>query len=413
LFEGRTIGPEPEERMKPGYRRALRIGLYLALLVVVAVVVAYYGRNFTGMGPAPTRSAFAGRLPGTPDGDMRRFRFFYATNRDTKDPETFNGQGSKIGSDISTGNFEVRISPYLPVEPRVWFDTKNMQWAGQTELPAEEYLSRLREAVQASPHKSLLVIVWGYRDWFRSAALKTAYTAYALDINTPVLLFDWPGNQGDGPRGYRAAREASEQSAPDLGRVLAQLLRESGAEKIWLMGSSLGCQTIADAFTWLESHPDQMPAGAKIDHVVLSAPDVSAQCFDDKFAARIQARARHLTAYVSSNDRALLMSHWLNGGRRLGRTAEVSVPPEERRSEYEFEEASELLDLQAKGAKEIAVVDATPINRTRNLHHFFTDSSEFFDDLYRHLLEPENVISRRLHSVRTGQGTNYWILWGD
>jgi esterase/lipase superfamily enzyme len=399
--------------MKPVFRRLLLLGMYAGLLIVVAVVAAYYGRNFTGMGPAPTRSAFSGRLPSVPDGDMRRVQCFYATNRATDDPETFDGRGSKLGSAISTGTFDVRISPYLPIQPRVWFDTKHMQWAGQKELSQDEYLSGLRAAVQASPQKSLLVVVWGFRDWFRSAALKTAFTAYALDINTPVLMFDWPGNQGDGARGYRAAREASAQSAPDLARVLAQVLRDTGAEKVWLMGSSLGCQTICDAFAWLEAHPESVPAGAKVDHVVLSAPDVAANCFDDKFAARIKALARHLTAYVSSNDRALLMSHWLNGERRLGRTAEISVPPEDRTSQYEFEEALELLDLQAKGAKEIAVVDATPINRTRNLHHFFTDSSEFFDDLYRHLLEPDNMVSRRLHPVRAGQGTNYWILWND
>src|SRR5262249_25130576 len=146
-----------------------------------------------------------------------------------------------------------------------------------------------------------------------------------------------------------------------------------------------------------------------IDHVVLSAPDVSAQAFDDKFAGRIQALSRHLTAYVSSNDRALLMSHWLNSGRRLGRLAEVSTPPEERTDPYELEEAMELLDLKAKGLKNVDIVDATPINRTRNLHHFFTDSPEFFDDLYRHLLQPEDMVSRRLHVVRTDRGMSYWI----
>ena len=50
---------------------------------------------------------------------------------------------------------------------------------------------------------------------------------------------------------------------------------------------------------------------------------------------------------------------------------------------------------------------------TRNLHHFFTDSAEFFDDFYRHLLEPDNTVSRRLHVVRTAQGVDYWILWSD
>jgi hypothetical protein len=59
------------------------------------------------------------------------------------------------------------------------------------------------------------------------------------------------------------------------------------------------------------------------------------------------------------------------------------------------------------------MVDATPINRTRNLHHFFTDSSEFFDDLYRQLLKPDDMVNRRLHVVRGEEGRTYWILWND
>jgi esterase/lipase superfamily enzyme len=234
-----------------------------------------------------------------------------------------------------------------------------------------------------------------------------------LDINTPVLLFDWPGNQGDGPTGYLAARPVASQSAPDLGRVLAKVVRETRTEKLWLMGSSLGCQTICDAFAWLEKKPELFKGLPRIDHVILSAPDVSADAFDDKFASRIKALSNHLTVYVSSNDRALLMSNWLNRARRLGRLDEVSVMPESRTDQYEFEEAAELLDLQARGLRNICLVDATPINRTRNLHHFFTDSSEFFDDLHRQLLQPDNMLSRRLHTVRTEEGQTWYILWSN
>jgi esterase/lipase superfamily enzyme len=399
--------------MKIVYRRLVFAASYLASLVVVAVIALYVGRNFMGTGPIPTRSAFAGRLPGTPDGDRRRFQLFYATNRDTNDPATFQGQGSKLGSEISAGTFDVRISPHMPIVPRVWFDTNYLEWADRAELSQDESLAQLRAAVKASPHKSVLVIVWGFRDWFQSAALKTAFTAYVLDINTPVLLVDWPGNQGDGRSGYMASRQASDESAPYLARVLARVVRETGSEKVWLMGSSLGCQTICDAFVWLEKKPDLFKGLPKIDHVVLSAPDVAADAFDDKFASRIKALANHLTVYVSSNDRALLMSHWMNGSRRLGRLEQVSAPPEERQSEYEFEEAAELLDLQAKGLRDICVVDATPINRTRNLHHFFTDSPEFFDDLYRQLLQPDNMIARRFHVVQAEDRRTYWILWSD
>src|SRR5262245_483336 len=394
----------------------LLVGVYVVSLVAVAVVAWYIGRNLTGIGPVPTRSAFAGRLPGTPDGTMRRFQFFYATNRDTNDDATFDGQGTqgnRLSATIATGTFDVRISPYTPIQPWVWFDTKNMQWADRQTLAKDDALARLRVAVQASPQKSLLLIVWGYRDWFRSAALKTAYTAYVLDIDTPVLLFDWPGNQGDGGSGYRHAQEIPAKSAPDLARVLARALRDTGAEHLWLMGSSLGSETICDALAWLVTQPDLLDGKPKIDHVVLSAPDVSAQAFDDKFSALIRALARHLTVYVSSNDRALLMSDWLNRGRRLGSNAEITVPAGTRTAQYQFQEALELLDLRARGLGNLAVVDATPINRTRNLHHFFTDSPEFFDDLYRHLLEPDNTVSRRLHAVRTAQGVDYWILWSD
>lgn len=399
--------------MKMVYRRLLVAGFYVASLVAVAIVSVFIGRNFTGSGPVPSRIAFAGRLPSTLDGDRRRCQFYYVTNRDANDAATFGGRGNKLGNEISAGTFDVLISPQTPIVPWVWLDTEYMEWGGRESLTQDAMLSRLRAAVEASPNKSVLVIVWGFRDWFQSAAMKTAYTAYVLDINTPVLLFDWPGNQGEGKSGYRASVEVATKSAPHLGRVLAEVSRETGAEKIWLMGSSLGCQTICDAFAWLETQPQLFEGLPKLDHVVLSAPDVCADAFDDKFAERIKMLSQYLTVYVSSNDRALLMSHWIHGGRRLGRLAEISTPPDERVGAYQFEEAVELLDLQAKGLSNLRVVDATPVNRTRNLHHFFTDSPEFFDDLYRKLLQPENTVSRRLHTVRPGEDRTYWILWND
>lgn len=365
------------------------------------------------MGPAPTRSAFLGRLPGTVEGNQRRYQFFYVTNR-ANTSETFDGYGNVRGKSLSSGTFDALISPYTPIQPLIWFDTSYMELAGRKELLQKPFQSQLRQAVQLSPQKSLLVIVWGFRDWFRSAALKTAYTAYALDINTPVVLFDWPGNQGEGRRGYVASQLMATQSAPDLGRFLADIIRTTGAENVWVMGSSLGCQTICDSFAWLSTQPDIIEGKPKFAHIVLSAPDVSAQAFNDKFAQRIKALSQHLTAFVSSNDRALLMSHWINGARRLGRTAEVTVPPEQRVGQYEFEEAMELLELQAKGAKNMSIVDATPINILRNRHHFFTDSPEFFDDLYLRLLQPNDIVSRRLHTVQVNPtGAIYWILWDN
>ena len=89
--------------MKIRYRRLLLVGCYVALLAVVAVIAGYVGRNFTGAGPTPTRAAFAGRFPSTPEGDWRRCQLFYATNRAVDDEATFGGQGSKLGTQVSMG----------------------------------------------------------------------------------------------------------------------------------------------------------------------------------------------------------------------------------------------------------------------------------------------------------------------
>jgi esterase/lipase superfamily enzyme len=376
--------------------------VWLLLLVILALSLEIFRREFTGLGQTPDRGSFSGRLPFTVEGDFRRFQFFYSTNRE-KGEESFQGRGNQLSPLISNGVFDVLIQPGLTIRPFEWFETDRMRIDGITGLNEKEFYPRLKDAVSSSPNKSLLVVVWGFRDWFQSAALKTAYTGYILDINTPVVLFDWPGNQGEGARGYFAARSAAAATSLQLGRWLNELKERSGAEKIWVMGSSLGCQVITDALVWINDHH---PA-YKLSHVILSAPDISNETFNNKLKESIPNTSEHLTTYVSSNDRALLMSVWLNQSRSLGRI-DVSLPPDQRAEPHEFEDGKMLLDY---GLREITVIDATPINQTRNLHHFFTDSPEFFDDLYQRLLDPNQVISRRLHELRSEGGREYWILW--
>ena len=386
--------------------------IFFIFIIFLTFASIYIGRNFVGIGPVPTRSAFSGRLPFVQEGEDRRFQFFYATNRENTQ-ETFDLQGNRLGKGISTGLFDVLISPYLQIMPFVWFDYASVNLASRQEVSTDLFQKQLNESIQKSPEKSVLIIVWGFRDWFQSSALKTAYTAYALDINTPVVLFDWPGNQGEGFSGYNASQKMAAESAPDLGRFLADVIEKTDVQNVWIMGSSLGCQTICDALAWLKQEKNHFIERDKISHVVLSAPDVSINAFNDKFAETIQALSKHLTAYVTSNDRALLMSQWLNGERRLGRTADITRAPEDRDNYYEFEEALELLKLKSKGAKNISIVDATPINLLRNLHHFFTDSPVFFDDLYQRLLQPDHIVSRRLHPVKRVDNESHWILWND
>lgn len=392
-------------------RRFLLLAFYLSSLLGAVWMTWFLTRNFTGLGPVPERATFSRRLPADPSGVPDLYRFFYQTCRQTSgEPDPLAGEGLLRGEGLSRGVFRVTIEPGMPIAPWVWENPDFMRFESRESVPPDAFVRSLSEAVEKSPHKSVLVVVWGWKDRFQSAAMKTAYLSYVLDIDTPVVMFDWPGNQGNSPRGYVASREMASRCGPDLAEALREIVQTPGVERVWVIGSSLGCQTICDAFTVLNADPEFGDESPEIDHVVLCAPDVSAREFDERFAAEVKALSRHLTAYVSSNDRALLLSEWINRGPRLGRTP-VAEPDPGPPAPDQLDEAIDLLELKASHLPGLALIDATPVNRTRNLHHYFTDSPEFFDDLYRHLLQPENWISRRLYPAR-GNG-DFWILWRE
>ena len=137
---------------------------------------------------------------------------------------------------------------------------------------------------------------------------------------------------------------------------------------------------------------------------MLTAPDVSHEEFGRQFRDELDALTQNLVVYVSSNDRALLMSRILNRGRRLG---ESTVDP---RNPDQSDEALKALELVESDSQRATLVDVTPINRTRNFHNFSLETPEFFDDLYLRLTNEETPRSRLRYRVVTPNGTEYWVL---
>ena len=74
--------------------------------------------------------------------------------------------------------------------------------------------------------------------------------------------------------------------------------------------------------------------------VVLTAPDVDHDAFDERFKEEIKALTDELTVYVSSNDRALVLSRILN---RTPRRGESTLSPDQ------LEEAVRIAELIEPG----------------------------------------------------------------
>ncbi|MBW2279523.1 MAG: alpha/beta hydrolase [Deltaproteobacteria bacterium] len=340
-------------------------------------------------------------------GEPGLFRFFYVTNRrsETAEGPVEERFGSEREDTLKYGSFDTEIRPTVGlgmlINPTDWFLDEEIRLRNVQSLERDDFVERLRTVVQESTHKSLLIGIHGFREAFPSAMRKTAFLGHVLDIDSPILLFDWPGNQGSLLSGYRTARRVAEESGAELAQTLELVIREIQPERLWLVANSMGAQVLVDAFGLLIDQPDLADAETEIEDVVLTAPDIDRDELDERFKEEVTALANELTVYVSSNDRALVMSRLVNRASRGG---------ESTLSLSQLDEAERVLELMDADDERITLVDVTPVNRTRNFHNFSLETPEFFDDLFVRLLYDDTPRSRRRYRIKTPEGKVYWVL---
>lgn len=342
------------------------------------------------------------------DGNYRVATFFYATSRQVAGDPSGGAVFRPDLADMTTlGTLDVRIDPRVKIGTMLPDQLKRRGVLGlqrTDRLDPDAFYRQLSAAVASSPHRSLLVLIFGYKDGFEATAMKAAYFAYLLDVNTPVLVFDWPGDQPVTIAGYKKAQANAIASGPQLATVLARVIREVRPAKIWIEASSMGCQVVCDAFAGMFDEPDLADAEAEIDHVVLAAPDVGLDEFKAKFKGRLSALAKKLTAYVASDDDALLISGFINQDTRLGR------PRIRKQDPAQFHEAKELIYLQSLEPNRVTIIDVTPVNHASFKHGYYLEAPEFYDDFYMRLFDAQTNVNRRLYLLKCVDGADYWVM---
>jgi esterase/lipase superfamily enzyme len=342
--------------------------------------------------------------------DQNTYRFFYATNRrlECKDKSLEECFGNQREEKLKFGFFDTGIEPTLGIgmiiNPTDWFQNKEIQLKQVQPLDRNEFISLIRQQVEASPLRSILINVNGFRERFPSALRKTAFLSHVLDIDSPVLVFDWPGDQGSTLRGYRRAQGIAGESGAELASTLALVIRQVEPGRLWLVANSMGGQVVVHAFHILYRDADFADLETEIEKVVLTAPDVDKEEFNNQLKREIASLSRNLTAYVSSNDRALLISRILNRGRRFGESTLNPQNPEQ------LEAAAQIFELVEPDEELVTLVDVTPVNRTRNFHNFSLETPQFFDDLYLRLINVDTPASRPEYRIKTPAGKVYRVL---
>ena len=383
------------------------IGLLAIILLLVGIVSyrAYFSSTTAAIRHAEAflfRRLSVARLT-----EQGEYRFFYATNRSpgTDASDLAQRFTSQRQNRLTFGSFDATIQPSLGlgmlVNPTEWLQNEEIRLTNVNTLAQSDFIEQLQTQVVGSPHRALLIVLHGFREGYESALRKTAFLGHVLDVNAPLLLFDWPGDQGSGLGPYRRARDVAKASGAELARTLQVVVDTLKPEQVWVLANSMGAQVVVNAFSQLYQDSAFSDGDREIQHVVLTAPDIDHDQFNQQFKRELSTLAKHLTVYVSSNDRALLVSRLVNRGRRRG---ESTLSPDQ------LDEAIQVAKLTEAGSDLVNLVDVTPVNRTRNFHNFSLETPEFFDDLFLRLTNPDMPNSRPIYRVQTADGAVYSVL---
>jgi esterase/lipase superfamily enzyme len=171
--------------------------------------------------------------------------------------------------------------------------------------------------------------------------------------------------------GYPADEAAVEATVPHLISFLHELVEGAGAQRVHLVAHSMGNRALTSALRGFE----KQRARGSFHQVILTAPDIDAQVFEEQIVPALRPQCARLTLYASSKDRALRASMQFHSYFRAGQSGH------------------EILVLDG-----LDTIDASRVDTDLLGHGYFAENKAVIDDLFqlvRHSLPPPNAISGR------------------
>jgi esterase/lipase superfamily enzyme len=230
-------------------------------------------------------------------------------------------------------------------------------------LTSDDWLRDVQGHVGGTAEKDILVYIHGYNVPFDDAMRRAGQLGYDLGYEAgTVAAFSWPSHGSAAE--YAADAANAEWTAPGLERFLTRLADSTGAQRIAVIAHSMGNRALAGVLRSFASR--SAPAFSEL---VLAAPDLDADVFQEQIAPILGKAARHSTLYVSSGDRALGISTRLHEQLRAGLGG------------------ARMFDLQ-----QLDVVDASNVPAGALDHSYYAENKEVIDDIFmvvRRGLPPE------------------------
>jgi esterase/lipase superfamily enzyme len=228
-----------------------------------------------------------------------------------------------------------------------------------------------------------VVFLHGYNVSFEEAAIRAAQIGYDLQVRGPVGFFSWP-SKGT-LIGYPADESAIEASEDEITEYLRDFVRNSGAERIYVIAHSMGNRGLLRALQRIVADASS-DCPKLFEQFILAAPDVDQSLFLS-LASNYSRLAHRTTLYVSDKDLALASSSLLRTGTaRAGLTPPITIAPQ------------------------IDTVHVANVDMTLLGHGYVAEARDVLTDMHQLLYQNAPPEMRMGLRPAQDQGHRYWVI---
>ena len=184
-------------------------------------------------------------------------------------------------------------------------------------LSAGEFALRIRERTTPEGKRDVLVFIHGFNVSFEEAVRRTAQIAHDIPFPGTPVSYSWPSTASIGPVGYRTDEGNVKWTEPNL-RAFLTRIKASVADdvRVHLLAHSMGNRALSEVLRSMSGDADAAP----FSQVILAAPDIDRQTFEEQIAPAVVRMASRTTLYASSTDRALKLSAEISSYPRAGQS---------------------------------------------------------------------------------------------
>ncbi|QSP94930.1 alpha/beta hydrolase [Marinobacter salinisoli] len=294
-----------------------------------------------------------------------------------------------------------------------WADADLPEEAPMPPDAVDQFAAAINAQLANSASKDIYLYTHGYLVTFVNPLLVSAELWHFLGYRGAFIAYAWPSTP------HRLAYIKDSDTAVGYARNLRLLIEgvaeKTNAEEIHIIGYSNGTRLVVQALEQLAlinqgRTKEEIQQDLRIGNVILVGSDIDRAAFGNALADGLLNVCRHLSIYVSSEDKALGISRFLTNKRRLGEL---------------WTEGGDEIHPQARQALEKLRGQMSFINVTEaegatsgNGHHYFRQSpwasSDILMTLYYGLTPEERGLVRQTDlPVYTFPPDYISRLWGN